>query len=255
MKYIFILLTSMAAFSACKKKTADPAPVNSTPQDSPMQSGVGSNANNLNGCMVVNIQKAPGSPMVLTSTLSVFNTSGKPAGFYYKPEGGAITDGMNAGTLQCNSDTVDFMLSGNGGFYYEFSVGQCNNTPVWKVGGNGSFSAFETTVTRGFPVSANLNFFPASASTSSNLTVQLNGVYSNADSLYISIDDGNNKYSSKRLAGNATSATFTPTDMSGFASGNGTMYVIAYNYSNQTIGGKHYIFVLQQSSFASVAFN
>ena len=58
---------------------------------------------------------------------------------------------------------------------------------------------------------------------------------------------------SRKLAGNATSFTFTTADLAGVTNGASVfLFVSAYKYSNSLIGGKHVFFEKERDIFANV---
>ncbi|MCE3227537.1 MAG: hypothetical protein K0S32_2088 [Bacteroidetes bacterium] len=259
MKHLILPIVLLLAVTSCKKKETSPEPVQTTTGGSTtggngsVQSGIGNNAGNLHGYMMANLVKVPTTTMVLSSQMAMFSTSPQPFGYYYTPENPMMNPAVNAGVVRCNSDTVPYMQNGPfGGFYYSYGMAKTLNSPVWNLTGVSPFTTFETTVPRGYPVSVSNSFLPDSVSKTSNLTIQFNANFSNTDSICVFITDNGSKYASKHVAGNATSVTFTPAQFTGFATGNGDIQVIAYNYSNQTVNGKNYIYVLQETIMGQV---
>ena len=186
-----------------------------------------------------------GTNITFTTALAVFCATPQKLGYYYTPEGGAIARGVNAGLLKLNADSVDFFPDNTGGIYYEFGNGQAAST-TWELTGLSPFTSFTTMVSRGFPAMATPNFLPDSASLNGGLQLQWSNNYSNADSIFVFVGDGNSTPLHRHLPGNANSVTFMPAEMAKLSAGRGEINMQASNYSNETVNGKNYLYIQQR---------
>jgi hypothetical protein len=122
------------------------------------------------------------------------------------------------------------------------SVGFQNN--VWTSDGNGTFKPLSINMARGFPVLNSNTYTFNTISKSSGFTVDIGNSVSNYDSVIVNLTDNYGGLVSKRYT-NAGIITFSSNDLVVLNSNSyGSFYVYAYNYANQTINSKVYVFEL-----------
>jgi hypothetical protein len=167
---------------------------------------------------------------------------------------GILLPGEQAGILKLDSTVLKYNTTNannNINTYTDTTNTSIYNTVNWNVGGNANFTAFTTTVTRGYPTIANVNYLSTTFSKSQSLTINFGATnYSNTDSIIVMITDNastNPFFIYKYVAGNASSVTFTAAQLSGASTSSTSSQVIVYakNYSNLNSGGKNYVFVME----------
>src|SRR5690606_11430820 len=121
---------------------------------------------------------------------------------------------------------------------YTYQIDQANPTGIdfsggvsWNVAGGNGFTGFTKNVTLTFPTVGEVNSSTTIDKTA-NYTLSVNSV-TGADSVLFLIGDV-----SKTLGGNATSCTFSSSELSSLSSGTTVVQVAAYTYANETISGK-----------------
>ncbi len=156
-------------------------------------------------------------------------------------------DGSNflpAGNVSCKSEA----LTQNSNNSYVYMPDLSNPSPsaatgislgneaTWSVSGQGTVPA----------ISTSYSGFPTKPTITSGTTITVNDGYtmtwnsiSGADSLIVSVY-GNNSNATKTVAGNATSATFSSSDLSNVGTTDfGIIQVAAYKQKKEVIGGKN----------------
>jgi hypothetical protein len=168
------------------------------------------------------------------------NTSGFGAtGSFGNIDVGIVTLN-NSFPLQKNSFNPNIFYSYNTNYFQPLTSAQ------WTTEGNLSFSPMDIQVSRGFPTAA-LNATFASISKAAGYTINLSQYVSNFDSAVVTITDNFSWQSNLRkgAGAGAQSITFTPAELSPlYVGSSGYIYVYAYNYSNQVINNKVYLYEL-----------
>ncbi|MDB4534079.1 hypothetical protein N9242_04335, partial [Vicingaceae bacterium] len=141
---------------------------------------------------------------------------------------------IGAGTVKLNTNT----LTQNPNNSYVFVPGTTMPTGIsfagnvsWDVSGGNGFNAFTKNVTIGFPTVSEITS-SATVTKSTGYTVTVNNV-SGADSVLFLVGGID-----KTISGNATSCTFSSSELSSLANGTAAVQVAAYISTNETIGGK-----------------
>jgi hypothetical protein len=244
MKRTILILALAISIYGCKKdKTTEPTSTTSLSSDANAETGLGSNYNHLNGLMFAQKTLGTNDTLVYMSGAFFFATQISPQ----QMDSDTLT-GVNAGTLKINSNTMVYNAAFQGiyldpltGFFGIGGTADYSSGATWHLTGNSNFASFDINVARGFPSISNINF-PDSVSQSTGFTINFaTGNFTNTDSIYVEINGNDN--TEKSLAGNATSVTFTPADLSSL-SGNLTLSITTENYSNKTVGSKNYLFVM-----------
>ncbi|HRN43037.1 MAG TPA: hypothetical protein PK649_13345 [Vicingus sp.] len=228
-----ILFAGSIAFS-CSKDEEAPAPVAETPAPTPTPTPTG----NTTGSTTPNFNGADASLWAVKS-LSVTTIPGLPPVTTTIGLGvAAFNDGssnlVSAGTVMLNSTTLTL----NSNNSYTNTIGTTNPTGIdftsgvsWDVSGANGFNAFTKNVTLPFPTVSEVTS-SATITKSSGYTLTVNTV-TGADSVMFLIGGV-----SKTLAGNATSCTFSSSDLSSLNNGTTVVQVAAYTYNSETIGAK-----------------
>lgn len=141
---------------------------------------------------------------------------------------------VDVGTVTLNTNN----LTKNANNSYVYQPGTANPTGIdfssgvtWTTAGGSGFSAINKNVTIGFPTVGAVNS-SATVSKANGYTLSVNNV-SGADSVLFLIGDVN-----KTIAGNATSCTFSSSELSSLSTGTTVVQVAAYITTNETVGGK-----------------
>jgi len=171
----------------------------------------------------LSVQEIPGLPPITT-------TIGLGVAVFMDGAGGNV----DVGNVQLNSNS----LTKNPNNSYTYQIDQLNPTGidftsgvVWNVAGGNGFTGFNKTVTLAFPTVGEVNSSTTIDKTNS-YTLAVNSV-TGADSVLFLIGDV-----SKTIGGNATSCTFSSSELSGLSTGSTVMQVAAYTYTNEVVGGK-----------------
>lgn len=152
---------------------------------------------------------------------------------------------QNVGAITCNGDALS--LQSNNSYVYQPATSNpmgidltASNEVTWNVAGGSGFSAFQRTIAGPFPATG--------AITSSTTVVRANGYtltatnVLNADSVIFLVGDV-----SKTLPGNASSCTFSASELSGVAAGSSVLQVSAYRSVTEDVDGKRIYFVKQSA--------
>jgi hypothetical protein len=167
------------------------------------------------------------------------------------PSGAGSSTYSDAGTVTLNSKTLT--KQANNSYVYQnltdpLTLGSVN----WSVTGSGSVPAITYSYTRPIPDYSGYNSLPSSITRSAGLTVSLGSSVSGADSVYVIVSGGSgNAYLLKRLAGNASQAVFTASDLNSLGTGTGMIQVAPWNYTSQEFGGKKIYFV-NESAYSKI---
>lgn len=227
-----ILLSGSLAFS-CSKDEEAPAPVAETTPTTPAPTGnsTGNAQPNFDGADAslwavksLSVTTIPGLPPVTTTVglgVAVFNDG--------------TSNMVSAGTVQLNSNALTL----NSNNSYSYTITTTNPTGIdftsgvnWDVSGGNGFNAFTKNVTLAFPTVSEVTS-SATIIKSSGYTLTVNTI-TGADSVMFLVGGV-----SKTLAGNATSCTFSSSDLSGLNNGTTVVQVAAYTYTNETVGTKN----------------
>ncbi len=150
---------------------------------------------------------------------------------------------VDGGTVKVN----DKELEKFGNNSYVFTPGIADPTGItfgssvdWSVSGNSGngVPAFDHTVSGGFPSVGNVSV-EGPVSKAEGVTVPITGV-SNADSLYVNINEA-----FKVVASNATSANFSAADLSNVSTGTGIISIAAVRYTTADYSGKTFYFLTE----------
>jgi len=146
---------------------------------------------------------------------------------------GSNINRVSAGTVKLNSTEMDYMgetyiatASASDPTGIDFS-----NGVTWDVSGDNGFGAFTHSPTNAFPTVSEITSGDV-VSKSSGYTLTCNTVTS-ADSVLFLVGEV-----SKTLAGNATSCTFSSSDLSSVDEGTTFVQIVPYTFSSATVGGK-----------------
>lgn len=229
--FAFVLIAAVT-FSCSKDESAPEPAVTPTPTPAPTPTG------NTTGNAQPNFAGADASLWAIKS-LSVTTITGLPPitttiglGVAAFNNGSSL---VSAGTVKLNTNTLTLNTNNS----YSFTVGATNPTGIdfssgvdWDVSGANGFGAFTKSVTLGFPtVSEVTSSTTITKASGYSLTVS---TVTNADSVLFLIGEV-----SKTLAGNATSCTFSASELSGLNTGSTVIQVAAYKFANETLGGKN----------------
>lgn len=263
MKNLRLIIIIVSSFLSCKKDKTKDKSVQEDTTTTELKSGLPSDYRNINGYLYACYKKTTGYPY---NNVYYFAAFGDPTrnliinfnhynDVLMPPPSGTINTAqgnISVGTVSfANQYSLYQQYSGYNVLTYGMSISDYNSSmpnPSWKIGGNGSFKAFDVNITRGFP-----NVYVTYPSTTPTLNwsqgFQFNNVSaSNYDSLTIIIG----YYSSYSLYAKKTFVAGEPLSFSGndlqmFSTSVGdqlpTVYY-AYNYSNITLSGKKYVFEL-----------
>lgn len=162
---------------------------------------------------------------------------------------------LDAGNVQCNTKTLNKQSNNS----YIFQPTQTDVTGIdfgsgvdWNVSGAGSIPAINTSF-NSFPSTPSITSNKESVSLGSGYTFSISSV-SNADSILFILASGSG-YVEKRVGGNATSVTFSASDLSSLsASSYGLLQVTPYRYTTNTsiIPGKK-VYLVNQVTVSDVA--
>lgn len=135
---------------------------------------------------------------------------------------------------------------------YVFTPSQTNaqgitfSSPIsWDIAGSGSVTAFTHDLTGAYP---NADSVTSSLSFDNNNPYTLTvGNVSGADSVLFMIAGSSGTPLIKYLAGNATSCTFSATEMATIPAGTGIVQAVPMRITDNTISGKKYYYIRQTS--------
>lgn len=242
-------------FFSCKKKSDGKSTVDPPKVNKPLASGYPDDNRAINGYFYASLKAFSNSYFALNCYVIVNDPAGDLINTYdhfsdFNIFGSSAAQGnISLGSIYFGSTQL---LAQNGGnrITYRLNGSQSftnSAVPVsWKTDGNGTFSAVNTTVPRGFPGVVNS---PSSSSTytlskSNGLVLDVADIASNFDSLIVAISVSSSTVKRKVTAG-ASTIVFSSNELSGFSANyTGYMYVYAYNYSNMTVEDKVYLFEL-----------
>lgn len=112
----------------------------------------------------------------------------------------------------------------------------------WEVSGSGDVDAFTYTTSERFPGDVSLVGDYSEVDISSSLTVSIDQTSSYADSVLFFLAGENDQHVKFVANGNATSHTFTSSELS-VLSGTGVVQVVPYTIEPKAVGSKTYYFV------------
>ena len=166
---------------------------------------------------------------------------------------GSYVDG---GNVALNSKTLS--KQSNNSYVYQnltdpLTLGSTNS---WNVSGSSSVPAFSYTYNRSMPGYSDYNSLPSMVTRSAGLTISLGSTISNADSVYVVVSGGNNKYVLQRVAGNAGQCSFSADELSVLsATSTGLLQVVPWNYKSEDFSDKLYYFVNETAYTKTVTVN
>jgi hypothetical protein len=244
--FLMLLFTVATVIGGCKKDDDD-------------------NNNNSNN----NNNNAPSNPVpefgdadAVLAAIRVNSTQNVPAvgtvNVVLDAASGAFFSGTNyydAGTVKLN--TVALTKYSNNTYAFTSTTPDALNfstgSPVnWDVSGSANITAFTHTTTNVMVEAQPLaSSTPSNIDIDANVTLSLEGYPTHASEILWLIIDKNGKVVKK--TNNATSVTFTTSELSTLAKGaNALIQVAAYNYSSDTKGGKKVYFVNETATTKSV---
>ncbi len=163
------------------------------------------------------------------------------------PSSPGSSSNLDAGVVKCQDSTLTKQSGNSYGFVPTSSFNitglSFSGNSSWNVGGAGSINAFTHTWSP-FPSTPTIYSDKETVSRSTGYTFNISSV-SGADSLLFIIASGD-KYAEKRTAGNATSVTFSSSDLSILgANNNGLLQVTPYKIQANTakVPGKKLYFI------------
>lgn len=230
-KTLLILLTAGTLFFSCSKEEDTPTPVtpvtptnnsgNSTGNAQPSFAGADAS---LWAVQSLSVTQLPGGLPPITTTLGIGVGIFVDAGSNFVDVGNVALNGNNLTKNPNNSYTFTPGLTMPNGIDFSSGVD-------WTVSGANGFTGFTRNITLGFPTVSEIT--SSSTITKTNpYTLSVNTV-TGADSVIFLIGGVN-----KTIAGNATSCTFSSSELSSLGTGATVVQVAAYISSNETIGGK-----------------
>jgi hypothetical protein len=224
------LIVGTLSFS-CNKSEDAPAPVATVPT-TPTGGGnsTGNAQPNLPGAdaslwavQSLSITQIPNMPPITT-------TIGIGVGVFFDTGSNYV----DVGSVKLNNNA----LTKNPNNSYTYTSGQTsplgidfNSGVNWNVAGGNGFPAINKNVTLGFPTVSEITS-PTTITKANGYTLYVNSV-TGADSVLFLIGDVN-----KTIAGNATSCTFSPSELSSLSAGTTVVQVAAYITTNETLNGK-----------------
>jgi hypothetical protein len=172
------------------------------------------------------------SVTTVTGIGDIETTIGIGVGVFFDGSGGMVDVGsvsLNTKALTKNANnSYTFQPSASEPTGIDFSSGDV----MWSVAGGNGFPAITKDVSSiSFPIVGAVNS-STTITKANGYTLSVNNV-SGADSVLFLIGDVN-----KTIVGNATSCTFSASELSGLATGTTVAQVAAYITTNETVGGK-----------------
>ena len=154
---------------------------------------------------------------------------------------GFMGNALDAGTVSINGTILKKTLSGSNYYYGDSTTTLFNPPQAWLVSGLNGVPAISFTNTSARPVYTGYATLKDTIKISQNNVFALTGI-SGADDINIYIFGGANT-ANKTLAGDATSVTFGPSDLSLIgATNNGSIMMSIYKNTYVSFGGKNYKF-------------
>lgn len=231
--FLGLILALSVSFTACDKKDpADPkdpqtqtqTPVASDPTPQPADADAVVVA-----IQQVTYQNAGGFPMTISTGLGVamFNDG---SGTY-----------LDAGTVTIDGEHTLIKESNN---VYRTEISQSQPMGIdfasdvnWEWTGGPDFPAQDLPNTQGWPSDPKLQEVPATVNTNESLTLELEEMVDNADTIYFNVYGGTDVLM-KALPGNTTSHTFTAEEMKTVGTGTGFIQIAPYNMLPRSRDGK-----------------
>jgi hypothetical protein len=259
MKSFQLFALSLAVvFIACKKtKTSTPA--TPAPLNTDLSNGFTSKPESINGYFYASYSTYNSNYFALDGYCVFRDPASDLMKNYDHVTGSQNFSADNLGNIQVNQVTFNgqlFSENNNGNssinYYYDNSSGltSFNYSAAWHTGGNGTYKALDVTIAKGFPkinttnASGNLITYTL---TTGNFNLDFSTMISNYDSLIIVLGSiGSQSTIVKRLSASAaTSVAFTQAEISSVSSYYSIpLTFMAFNYSNQTVNNKVYVFEL-----------
>ena len=228
----FFLVAGLTLASCNKKDDDNPDPNNPGNQNPTPQMGAGT----LVAIKTLNSTDTPIGP--ITTELGVGVAVFSSDNWVTFTDAGAVKLNGNALSKQANNSYI-FTPSLTNPMGIEFG-----SSIVWDVAGNGSTPAFSHTVQTPFP---SVGAITSSTDVSkAGYTLSVASV-SNADSVYFQVGEV-----VKAVAGNASSYTFSASELSGLGTGQSIIQVAPYRLSNAQYGGKTFYFI-NETTISSTA--
>jgi hypothetical protein len=248
--------------SSCYKPRLTETASEPVPVNTPLQSGFPENKREINGylyasCSVNTVQGGSES-----ANVNMYGTFSDPAanlisGYNHYYDGlvfsslGSVQGNVNVGSVFFNgsvlhasfsSATNIIYMSNNPNFFPLFEY-----KAQWRWLGNKSFKETDIQITRGFPRITPATA-PSSITVANGLRIELGGLVSNYDSATVMLNLGSSfNYSLKKsVAYPVDTVVFSKAELQAYLSGYSmcNFSVYAYNYSNQTVYSKVYVYEL-----------
>ncbi|MFL5754066.1 MAG: hypothetical protein ACJ76F_11710 [Bacteroidia bacterium] len=262
MKKLLYVISSLGGLllAACQKNNSSPA--NSTTNSTSSANTSISNglpSASVNGVLIAQKLDFPSLSFTLYKSNAGFNSSAQSLQVL-NPFTTIVSATDYADTLKLNSTILKYeTVNPNSLNTYSDTVSASNYSGgvSWNLKGNATFPSFNTAVSRGFPTIANTSLLPASFSKSNPLTITFGaGNITNADSIGLMLTGGSSGFGIYKSVGpGATSITFSPAEMTNATAGSSNNQIFLYtkNYSNMTVNGKTYAYVMHYTLGAFVS--
>jgi hypothetical protein len=250
MKKTFLILTGVAitlGFSSCKKEgCTDPTATNynmtATKDDGSCEFASNPVASQPYTPLFTGTYGALIAIKTITTTstpIGEMDTSvGTAVAVFSENSGSSL---VGAGTVAV--DTKELSVQNNNSYVYMIQTSNptgitYSNTVNW-TGTGGAWPAFNATTSQGFSTVGSIT--TGNPKTSENYTLVTNQI-TNADSVLFALY-GQNSQVTKILPGNATSYTFTASEVSAAGAGTGLVQVVGLKYDLQSINAKDYYLI------------
>jgi hypothetical protein len=231
----------LALLFACKKPKSiipdQPAVVNTD-----LANGLPSDTKKINGYLFASVNFSSDSYYY-----SIFSDPGKELAKTYNHRNNTIQfdqqvlGNVDVGSVRQNGYTLSHQNTGQSVIYSE-AIYAAPTTVIWTSDGNGSFKPLNVNVARGYPYISPNTYTPGTISKASGFSVDAGNYVSNYDSVIVSLSDNYGSTVTKGYT-SASLITFSSSDLSGLNTNSyGSLNIFAYNYSNQTINSKVYLF-------------
>jgi len=153
---------------------------------------------------------------------------------------------VDGGSVTINSKSLT--KASNNSYYYQNLIDPLNfNSITWNVSGSGSVPAISYTDDKPIPQYADFSSLPSSISREAGLTVALGGSITGADSVYVLVTDYNGKQVLKRFGTEASQCSFSKSELSTLAAGQGMIQVVPWNYKAEDFADKKFYFVIESA--------
>jgi hypothetical protein len=255
-----VLILVQYIFISCSKTEIPKPPEAAKTSNTSLASGLGNDPSKISGYLYADASRNSTSLYYNLTTYAAFNEpdANLSAGFNHhtdnKVSGVNISGNISVGnTINFSNHPLFQVFSGttpstsSNVNYFGISSITGLAQPSWITPGNGPFKPLNTVISRGFPVISDTttSIKTLSASIAKGYTLAVINKIINYDSLVVRLETTSANYVQKTfLPGEVV--TFTTAELNRFSSqfSYGYLSLYAYNYSNQTISDKKYLFEL-----------